>query len=512
MTTLFPHVLLEAFQAAPDRVAFEHGSRKITRGEVLELIFKLASAMRALGLGPGRAVAVVVGVSVEAFAVHMAAHVVGACVVGIRNGYTPRQLSRVLGMGVDVLVVDPAEVTPELKDAARSLRWFSIGRYPEAVDLLACTAGGTSRDVTVRADDVAALHFTSGSTGDPKGCAVTYGALSQHFAWKGPRTWSPVAKELAAGFERYMLFGTLASLVVKEFLALCLLGGGTAVIPENDGRPIFPHAIARHRISGSIVTVPRLYRMLDILKDEVLDMSSLRALMVSGSPLSPNRLAAALERLGPVVYQGYGQNEAGSISMLTPADVARHPAAALSSVGRPHPEVEVSVRETFERPVVTGETGEVYVRSPYQMQHYYGQPDETSEVLREGWLKTRDLGYLDEHGFLHLVGRVREVAMINAMVVHLGPIEQVLASDAAVDQAYAVEAPDEQSGEAIHAFVVPSAGRSIDIPGLQALVRTALGDDSVPKTITVLERVPIAASGKPDKHALRALSRSNHLA
>jgi fatty-acyl-CoA synthase len=499
----FPHTLLEALRAAPDSVAFEQASRKTTRGELLELIFKMASAMRALGLGPGRGIAVFVGVSAEAFAAHVAAHVIGACVVGIRNGYTPRQLSRVLGMGVEYLVIDPAEVTPVLKDAARSLRWLSIGRYPEAVDLLACATGCEALDVTPRANDVAALHFTSGSTGDPKGCAVTYGALSQHFAWKGSRAWSPVAAELAAGFERYMLFGTLASAVVKECLALCLLGGGTAVIPENDGCPIFPYAIARLRISGSIVTVPRLYRMLDILKGEPLDVSSLRALMVSGSPISPNRLASALERLGPVVYQGYGQNEAGSISMLTPAHVTRHSAAALSSVGRPHPEVEVSVRETFDRPLATGETGEIYVRSPYQMHHYYGQPDETREVLRDGWLRTLDLGYVDEHGFLHLVGRTREVAMINAMVVYLGPIEQVLASHPDVDQAYVIEAPDEQSGEAIHAFVVPASGRSIHVPTLQALVRAELGDDSVPKTITSLEHIPIAASGKPDKQALR---------
>jgi fatty-acyl-CoA synthase len=500
---LFPHTLIEAFRAAPDSVAFEQGSRKTTRGEVLELIFKLASAMRALGLGPGRGIALFVGVSAEGFAAHLAAHVVGACVVGIRNGYTPRQLSRVLGMGVEAIVIDPAEVTPELTNAARSLRWLSIGPHPEAVDLLACATRCESLDMTTRADDVAALHFTSGSTGDPKGCAVTYGALSQHFAWKGPRAWSPVAAELAAGFERYMLFGTLASAVVKECLALCLLGGGTAVIPDNDGHPIFPYAIARLRISGSIITVPRLYRMLDILKDEPLDVSSLRALMVSGSPISPNRLASALERLGPVVYQGYGQNEAGSISMLTPADVARHPAAALSSVGRPHPEVEISVRKVFDRPVAAGETGEIYVRSPYQMQHYYGQRDETREVLRDGWLKTLDLGYVDEHGFLHLVGRAREVAMINAMVVYLGPIEQVLASHPDVDQAYVIEAPDEQSGEAIHAFVAPAPGRSIHVPTLQALVRAELGDDSVPKTITSLEHVPIAASGKPDKQALR---------
>ncbi|WP_372510442.1 AMP-binding protein [Actinomadura madurae] len=92
---------------------------------------------------------------------------------------------------------------------------------------------------------MALLAFTSGSTGRPKGCAITYRALSEHWAWQ-PRAWGPVAAEFAAAFERYLLFGTLASMVVFEFLAPCLLGGGTAVIPEDDGGPC-----SRTRSSGT---------------------------------------------------------------------------------------------------------------------------------------------------------------------------------------------------------------------------------------------------------------------
>jgi acyl-CoA synthetase (AMP-forming)/AMP-acid ligase II len=311
-----------------------------------------------------------------------------------------------------------------------------------------------------------------------------------------------VAAELAAGFGRYLLFGTLASMVVWEFLALCLLGGGTAVIPEEDGRPLFPYAIERYRITGSIVTVPRLSGMLDLLGREPVDVGCLRALMVSGSPISPRRLAEAAERLGPVVYQGYGQTEAGSISMLTPADVAADPGRALPSVGRPHPGVAVAVRDEDGREAAPGAAGEIWVRSPYLMAGYWGDPAETRDVLRDGWLRTRDLGRVDEAGFLHLTGRTRDAVMVNAMVVYAGPIERVLAGHPDVAEAYVVGAPDEETGEAVHAFVVPAAGRVPDPDALAALVRAELGADSVPRTVTSVPAVPVAPGGKPDKRAL----------
>ena len=502
---LFPRPVFEALRGASCRPAFEHGERTVGRGELLELIRRLANALLDVGMGPGRGIAFLTAVSPEAFAAQLAAHALGCRVVGVRSGYTPRQLAHVLGSGVDAVLVDLPSVSPELLRVAGAIPLLSLGPCPGARDLLLQADAGRALTVTACPDDVATLYFTSGTTGQLKGCAMTYAALSAHWSWKGPRGWSAVASELAASFERYLLYGTLASLVVMEFLALCLLGGGTAVIPAHPTQALFPYAIERHRITGAIVTVPRLNRMLDVLRDERVEVSCLRALMVSGSPISPSRLAGAVNRLGPVVYQGYGQTEAGSISMLTPADIVRCPTRALTSVGRLHPGVEVSVRDEQNRPLASEQLGEIYVRSPYQMAGYWQQPEETGDTLQDGWLRTRDLGRLDDEGFLYLVGRTREVIMVNAMVVYAGPIERVLASHPDVDQAYVVGAPDDQSGEAIHAFIVPAGGRSPDHELLVSLVRAELDNDSVPKTITEVSSVPIAESGKPDKRSLLEL-------
>jgi len=212
-----------------------------------------------------------------------------------------------------------------------------------------------------------------------------------------------------------------------------------------------------------------------------------------------------------VVYQGYGQTEGGLISVLTPTDIATLPAHALPSVGRPLESVEISVRDEGNREVAVGHTGEIYLRSPYLMSGYWGDPEETGETLRDGWLRTRDLGHLDEKGFLHLVGRTRDVILVNAMVVYAGPIERVLSGHPDVAEAYVAGAPDELTGEAVHAFVVPAEGAVPDCYALAALVGDELGENSVPQTITITPSVPVAASGKPDKRALLDLARPRAL-
>lgn len=311
---------------------------------------------------------------------------------------------------------------------------------------------------------------------------------------------------MAGGLDRCLLFGTLSSPVVLNYVLLSLFHGGVAVIPDEYPRPFFPAVIARHRITGTVMTVPRLYQMLDALdaQEPAADVSSLRSVMVSGSPLDPHRLAGATRRLGPVVFQAYGQSEAGSLTLLTPEDLSRHGQGALASVGRPHPEVEVSVRDQRNEPVPPGTDGEIYVRTPWQSSGYWADPARTAEVFSGGWVRTRDLGHLDGEGFLHLVGRSRDIVIVNATVYYAGPIEQVLTLHPDVDQAFVVGVPDERTGEAVHALVRPAADRIPPREQLTALVRDTLGEGSVPSTITFIPEVIPAQGGKPDKRAMLA--------
>jgi fatty-acyl-CoA synthase len=138
------------------------------------------------------------------------------------------------------------------------------------------------------------------------------------------------------------------------------------------------------------------------------------------------------------------------------------------------------------------------------MAGYWDDPRQTAEVLRDGWLDTRDLGFLDQAGYLHLTGRSQEVIMVNAHLCHPGPIERALDAHPDVGEACVVGVPDESTGEAVHAFLVAAAGRTPDHGVLRDLVRAQLGPLSVPARITEVPAIPVATSGKTDKRALLA--------
>ncbi|WP_436535086.1 class I adenylate-forming enzyme family protein [Actinoplanes sp. HUAS TT8] len=452
---MWPDPVLDLLADDGDRPVFEEGGRVVTAAGMSTLVRRIAAGLRHHGLGPGRGVALRLGVNARAFATTIAAFAVGARVSGIPSGLAPGQLSYLLERDDAVLLED---------DDVRSLADFP----------------GRSLRAAGRAGDVARIIYTSGSTGDPKGCAQTYAAMSAAWA-PHPDRWPPAIAELARRLDRYLVFGSLNSQVMLEYGILTLAAGGTLVAAHP---PAFPGAIVEHRATASVITVGKLHQLVRAQRTNPVDLSSLKALMVSGSPLEPGRLREALDVLGPVVFHGYGQTETGMIAMATPDDPP-------DSVGRP-PSV-TSLRFT---------DGELYVRTPAQASSYWGDPEESARVFTDGWVRTRDLATLGDDGCLRLLGRARDVIIVQATLVYAGPIERALASDPTVAEAYVVGRPDDETGEAIHAYVVPVTDRIPDPATLRALVESRLGPYSVPRSVTVIDRVPLAPSGKPDKAAL----------
>ncbi|XVU29824.1 class I adenylate-forming enzyme family protein [Actinoplanes sp. CA-054009] len=450
---MWPEPVLALLEAAGSRTVFEDGPHTVSGAALSEMVRRAASGLRAAGIGPGDGVILMVGVDAPSFATILAAFAVGARVSGVR----PDQLNHVVAAGGGIVIDGP--------------RAAELVRAPDEPLVVAGRPG-----------DIARILYTSGSTGVPKGCCQTYEAMTA--AWAAhPDRWPPAIRSLAARMQRFLVFGSLTSQVMLEYGVLALAAGGTLVVAA---RPSFPDALIRHRATASVITVGKLHQL---VRSRPAPIPSLKALMVSGSPLDPGRLSEALDVLGPVIFHGYGQTETGMIAMLPPSEMP----SALASVGRPPSAVEVRVRD-----------GELYVRTPAQASSYWNDPVETAEVFVDGWVRTRDLGRFDADGYLHLTGRARDVIIVHAELIHAGAVERTLAADPSVAEAYVIGLPDPDAGEAVHAFVVAASGRTPDPSTLAAAVADRLGAKATPATVTVIDQVPVSPSGKPDKAALAA--------
>jgi fatty-acyl-CoA synthase len=362
-TDPYPQPVLDLLAGAGDRPVLEHGERRVTGAQLLGLVRRVAAGLRVAGVGPGDGVAAMLGVNPEAFAAIIAAHVVGARVAGVRPGLADEHLRDILGHDIAVVLTDAAAPP--------------AGPRTLTVDGLLSTADDDAAlRLSARPDDVARLIYTSGSTGRPKACAQTYAAMSAAWAAR-PAAWPPIIRELASRLSRHLIFGSLSSQVMMEYGVLALAAGGTMVVADP---PALPDALVRHRATSSVITVARLRRLVAEQRRAPVDLSTLRALMVSGSPIDAYALHEARDVLGPVVFNGYGQTETGMISMAGPGDVS-------GSVGRPPDAVDVDVRGPDGAPVPAGTEGELYVRTPAAAVGYWADPAETAAVFDNGWVR-----------------------------------------------------------------------------------------------------------------------------
>jgi fatty-acyl-CoA synthase len=487
--SVFPVRVTDRLAELGEAVLFEYADGEVTAAETLSLVKRVTAALLAAGAGPGDGVALMAGVTPTAFAANLAAHVVGGRVSGVRPGLTEAPLGYLLDERITYALTDATTATEIVLKARPDLVLIDLEQLADAEEQDLAPRG--------RLEDVARVTYTSGSTGNPKGCAQTYAGVSAD--WPSRTEFhSPAIRDLGSRLDRYLLHGTLSSQVMLDYAFLAMHHGasgqgGRLIIPTQNAP--FPELVAKYRITGSILPVPRLLALLAAVRVGSADASSLRGLMVSGSPLDPHRYAEAQELLGPIVFQGYGQSETGLVSMLTPTEALASP-IAMTSVGRPLPRNQIETRE-----------GEIYLKTPQQTIGYVNEGDILNEqpgvYLEGGWIRSRDLGGLDEEGFLHLEGRSRDVIIVNANVHYAGPIERALAEHPLVDSAYVVGEPDEVTGEAVQAFVVLRASAQVPDEELRQVVVDRLGPACVPQTFTVIDQIPLTPGGKPDKKVLR---------
>ena len=482
MTAPVPGSLLDLFQerrAHDDAVAVRAAlpgallEEPVTYGDLDARSAAMAAALVAAGVRPGDRVAVLVPKSPDAVALHLACLRAGAVHLPMDPGATDDEVGYVTADAEPALVVrDVADLDV---DPVAARDW---------------------EDVPREADDPAALLYTSGTTGRPKGALLSHGNLA-HNARTLVDAWGFTASDTV--LHVLPLHHTHGLFVALH----CGLGSGSAVLLV--GRFDAAEAVALMPRCTVLMGVPTHYvRLLAEPSFDAASTATLR-LMTSGSaPLPPPTHAAVRARTGHVVLERYGMTET-SILTSNPLSGERRP----GTVGLALPGVGVRAVDDADLPVAADVVGAVQVRGPNVFAGYWRRPElQTVDVTADGWFRTGDLGSLSADGYLSIVGRSKDLVISGGLNVYPKEVEAVLDELPQVRESAVVGLPDPDLGETVVAVVVAAEGvgaGDLDLEAVRAACRSRLAAYKLPRRVVVVPELPRNAMGKVEKARLRAL-------
>ncbi|MFO7550732.1 MAG: AMP-binding protein [Haliea sp.] len=354
-----------------------------------------------------------------------------------------------------------------------------------------------------QANDLAWIFYTSGTTGKPKGAMLSHGNLMAmtlaYYADIDPLDEHDTLLHLAATSHASGLFGL--SFIAKA---------GNNALPASGGFEAEElAALINHYPNLTFFMPPTLLRRLDrypALAHANLD--NVKAVLLGAAPITPADLRAGHAMFGAKLWNGYGQGESPcTITAMSKSMIAQcirdQREDRLASVGIVRTGLRIAVLDDQGQPLPPGETGEVAVSGATVMQGYLNRPDATAETVVAGWLRTGDIGRLDDEGFLTLLDRKKDVIISGGMNIYAREVEDVLHESAAIADIAVIGLPDPEWGENVLAILVASPGATPDLAALDDLCMSRLARFKRPKCYYLLDELPRNASGKVLKRQLR---------
>jgi long-chain acyl-CoA synthetase len=483
-----------AFERRGDYEALLFEGRWHRSAELFDRACRVGTGLTELGIAPGDRVVVSMVNCPEVTMVYQALWRAGAVVTPATFLLTTPDLRHVIADSEAVAVITTSDLADKVHEAADGLAHVRhvISSGPDGLGELESASPGA---IVERADDeLAALLYTGGTTGRAKGVMLTHANL--WFSGEAVQKASHVP-----GVHR-----SLMTLPLSHSYGILVTIGGmhspespvTVLLRWFEPRT-FLEMIAEHRLQTSAV-VPSMLHLLLQQPLEEFDLGSLVYLGCGAAPLAAQTAAEIERRIpGVTVRQGYGLTETAALIATNPAGKEKP-----GSVGVPIPGAEVRITDEEDRALPVGEIGEICCRSPAVMQGYWRSPEATDETIRDGWLHTGDVGYLDEDGYLFIVDRKKDVIIRGGFNVYPRDVEDALLEHPAVVSAGVVGRPDERHGEEVVAFVALRAADAVSAEELVDWARERIGGYKYPREVQFLDAMPLTAVGKLDRKALRA--------
>lgn len=453
---------------------------------------RLARTLDGLGVGVGDRVVVVAEKSPEVLALHLACVRSGAVFVPVSTAYPTAELAELLADAEPALVVaDPRVAMPSVpadRFAVLTLAADGTGTLSEQ----AASAPGGYDDRGLDDTAAAAMLYTSGTTGRPKGVVMTRGNLA--FNARGlSRAWGFRPDDVLV---HVLPLSHTHGLFVAAHC--CLVAGATIrLLPRFDPTEV----VAALPSSTVLMGVPTHYTRL--LEDAGFDRSAtagMRLLTSGSAPMSVETHRAVRERTGHTVLERYGMTETCILTSNPYAGERR-----IGTVGPPLPGVDLRVVDDEDCVLGTDAVGSVQVKGPNVFPGYWRRPElRETEFTADGWFRTGDLGRLDTGGYLEIVGRAKDLVITGGLNVYPKQVEQALLEVPGVADCAVVGLPDIDLGERVVAAVVAASGVVLDADDVRTAVRSSLAGYKVPKAVYLVESLPRNTMGKVEKARLRA--------
>jgi long-chain acyl-CoA synthetase len=527
---LLTDLLDHAVDTWPQRAAIDFLGRIYTYAEIGAEVQRAAAGLQALGVKPGDRVGLCLPNTPYYVTLYFATLRIGAIVVNLNPLYVERELCHLIrDSGARVIAtIDVAEIHARLSRVQETLGpgLFETlitcplaGALPIAKSLLyrvfkrgeiahpphdgahvdyaqLLQHGPLPTPIAMKPDDVAVLQYTGGTTGEPKAAMLSHANLTTNAAAEirhvgGERS----------GQDRIVgvlpMFHVFALTTVLNFGIA--IGAELILLPRFDLEQLLK-TIARTRPSF-FPAVPTIFGAINgVAEQRSLDFSSIRACISGGAPL-PAEVRIRFEALtGARVIEGYGLSEASPIIACNPLNGVNK--AGSAGLAFPGTTIEIRDMTDLHRLLPAGERGEICARGPQVMQGYWNRPDATAEVFVDGALRTGDIGYLDEDGYLFLVDRQKDLILAGGYNVYPRTIEEALYEHPAVHEAVCIGVDDPYRGQAPKAFVTLKEGQPVTAQALRDFLKDRVSKIEMPREVEIRDRLPKTLIGKLSKKEL----------
>ena len=505
------NMLTRNLEYNPDKLALMEGNKQYTFREFAERTNRMGNALLTLGLNKGDRVAILSQNSMENAESYFSIPNAGLVLVMLNFRLAPMEIETILSDAKSaVLMVREKYLShiEEIKDDLSFVKHFifigDAAKTPEGwhhYETLMEQSSPNMPDINVTENDLAALMYTSGTTGAPKGCM----AIHRNYYHAG----RSLTLELKMDSNDFGIIPSpLFHATGEVVLMTCMYSGTTAVIMPQWDVEEFMALVEKHKVTMGMLATPMLLFLIDYPHVEKYDLTSLKKMFFAGAPVTPVVFEKAIERFGNVFLHLFGTTETvGQTTILKTEDVAKALESGnteiLGSCGRSFSDMQSVVVDEKDQPVQPGMVGEIKVRGLGTTLGYWNKEEETKKDFRNGWYYPLDLCRIDEKGFIYVVDRKKDMIITGGENVYPAEVENVLYKHPGVGQAAVIGTPDRKWGEIVTALLVKKSDSTFLEDEIKNFCKSKIAGYKIPKKFLFVNELPMSASGKILKYKLR---------